>query len=189
MGFKVFTAGSVLTAADVNDYLMEQAVIACTSGTRPSAPNEGMVIYQTDTDTFAVYNGTSWLETTPESLSVQTSENTTSTTYADLSTSGPAVTLTTGTKALVTVSFQASNTNAGNLCGMGWAVSGATTLAAADTYAAFVTAPVANYVMGTSRTVLYTSLTAGANTFTAKYRTGANTASFLRRDISVLPIP
>lgn len=60
MAFKTFTAGSVLTAADVNDYLMEQAVITCTSGTRPSAPNEGMTIYETDTDYIRTYDGTTW---------------------------------------------------------------------------------------------------------------------------------
>ena len=60
MAFKTFTAGSVLTAADVNDYLMEQVVITCTSGTRPGSPNEGMTIYETDTDYIRVYNGSAW---------------------------------------------------------------------------------------------------------------------------------
>lgn len=48
MPFRVFSDGEVLTAAYVNDYLMEQAVITCTSGTRPSSPTNGMVIYETD---------------------------------------------------------------------------------------------------------------------------------------------
>lgn len=60
MAFKTFTAGSVLTAADVNDYLMKQVVITCTSGTRPGTPNEGMTIYETDTDRIMVYNGSAW---------------------------------------------------------------------------------------------------------------------------------
>lgn|SRR5690606_27725071 len=62
MAFKTFTAGSVLTAADVNDYLMKQAVISCTSGTRPGTPNEGMTIYETDTDRLQVYDGSAWSE-------------------------------------------------------------------------------------------------------------------------------
>lgn len=33
----------------------------CTSTTRPSAPYEGMMIYETDTDKTLVYNGSSWL--------------------------------------------------------------------------------------------------------------------------------
>lgn len=55
MGFKIFSDGAILTAAEVNDYLMEQAVIACTSGTRPASPAEGMTIYETDTDKLLVY--------------------------------------------------------------------------------------------------------------------------------------
>lgn len=61
MAFKTFTAGSVLTAAEVNDYLMKQAVIVCTAATRPSSPVEGMVIYETDTDRFLAYSGTAWI--------------------------------------------------------------------------------------------------------------------------------
>lgn len=60
MAFKVFAAGEVLTAADVNDYLAEQAVIVCTSGTRPSSPNEGMTIYETDTNLTRQYTGSAW---------------------------------------------------------------------------------------------------------------------------------
>lgn len=62
MGFQTFTAGSVLTAAEVNDYLMRQAVIVCTSGTRPASPVEGMTIYETDTDKLLIYSGSSWIE-------------------------------------------------------------------------------------------------------------------------------
>ena len=61
MAFKTFTAGSVLTATEVNDYLMKQAVIVCTSATRPSSPVEGMTIYETDTDQMQVYNGSAWV--------------------------------------------------------------------------------------------------------------------------------
>jgi hypothetical protein len=60
MGYKLWTPGELLTSTDVNEYLMKQAVIRCTSGTRPSSPTEGMTIYETDTDAFMVYNG-SWL--------------------------------------------------------------------------------------------------------------------------------
>lgn len=60
MAFKTFTAGSVLTAAEVNDYLMEQVVITCTSGTRPGSPNDGMTIYETDTNYLRIYNGSAW---------------------------------------------------------------------------------------------------------------------------------
>jgi hypothetical protein len=59
MAFKTFSPG-VLTSSDVNTFLMRQAVIVCTSSTRPASPNEGMTIYETDTDLFAFYTGTAW---------------------------------------------------------------------------------------------------------------------------------
>jgi hypothetical protein len=63
MPFKVFTNGSVLPDTDLNDYLMEQAVISCTSGTRPGSPNNGMTIFETDTNRYACYStsAVAWL--------------------------------------------------------------------------------------------------------------------------------
>ena len=52
---------SVLTAAQMNTYLMDQAVITCTSGTRPSSPVQGMTIYETDTDCYVTYDGSAWV--------------------------------------------------------------------------------------------------------------------------------
>lgn len=60
MAFKTFVAGATLTAAEVNDYLMKQAVIVATSGTRPASPVEGMTIYETDTDKLLTYDGATW---------------------------------------------------------------------------------------------------------------------------------
>lgn len=136
-----------------------------------------------------IWNGSAWCTITPQSASVATEETHSSASFGDLATSGPAVTLDTGTSALVTISCTAKHSGLGVLIRMGWAVSGATTLAASDTYAAAVTSPVAGYYFQMSRTVLYSSLTAGSNTFTAKYYGGSATASFLRRDITVVAIP
>lgn len=60
MAFKTFTDGAILTAADVNTYLARQAIIVCTSTTRPSSPNEGMTCYETDTNTIRTYDGSLW---------------------------------------------------------------------------------------------------------------------------------
>lgn len=62
MPFKVFATEEVLASADVQSYLMKQAVITCTSGTRPSSPNEGMTIYETDTDRYMGHDGSTWRE-------------------------------------------------------------------------------------------------------------------------------
>ena len=59
MAFKTFAPG-VLTSSDVNTFLMRQAVITCTSSTRPASPSEGMTIYETDTDTVLTYSGSAW---------------------------------------------------------------------------------------------------------------------------------
>jgi hypothetical protein len=59
MAFKTFAPG-VLTSSDVNTFLMRQAVIVATSSTRPASPNEGMTIYETDTDRYKSYSGSAW---------------------------------------------------------------------------------------------------------------------------------
>jgi hypothetical protein len=63
-GYKVWSAGDVLAAADVNGYLMDQGVMVFASaGARGSAlgtaVSEGMVSYLKDTDVLQVY-GTAW---------------------------------------------------------------------------------------------------------------------------------
>lgn len=124
-------------------------------------------------------------ERVPTTAVVTTSEGTTSTTYADLTTSGPAVTVTTGVRALVMVRCQMTNAGAFE-CYMGHAVSGATTVAADDNYAYRFQGTENN--AGFAAT-LHTTLTAGSNTFTAKYKSGsgANTATFNDRRITVFP--
>lgn len=63
LGRKVWSAGDVLAAADVNGYLMDQAVMVfADSAARSSAigtPTQGMVSYLQDTSSLEVY-GTAW---------------------------------------------------------------------------------------------------------------------------------
>jgi len=60
-GRKVFTAGEVLQAADVNDYLMDQSVMVfagtAARGSAIPSPTEGMVTYRSDDDTVEVFDG------------------------------------------------------------------------------------------------------------------------------------
>jgi len=69
-GNKLFTSGSVLTASDVNTYLMDQTIMRFTSTTTRDAAfggageatlAEGMFAYTTDTNTLWLYNGSSWI--------------------------------------------------------------------------------------------------------------------------------
>ena len=70
MAYKVFSNGSVLNASDLNDYLMNQAVMVFSSSTaRASAitsPVEGMITYLEDTNRFQFYNGTAWQDLSDE---------------------------------------------------------------------------------------------------------------------------
>jgi len=64
LGRKVFTAGEVLAAADVNGYLMDQTVMvfadAAARTAAIAAPSEGMASYLIDTSSFEIYNGSAW---------------------------------------------------------------------------------------------------------------------------------
>jgi hypothetical protein len=121
------------------------------------------------------------------SARVNTNQNTSSTTYTDLATPGPAVTLTTGTKALVIVTalqFPATN----QLGYMSFAVSGATTIAASDLYANIVRDDSANNDARASAVTRLDTLTAGSNTFTAKYRCSATLGAYIDREICVIDL-
>lgn len=64
LGRKVFTVGEILTAANVNGYLMDQSVMVfANAAARSSAiptPSEGMVSYRIDGKITEQYTGTSW---------------------------------------------------------------------------------------------------------------------------------
>jgi hypothetical protein len=122
--------------------------------------------------------------------SVLTTQSTTSLTYTNLATAGPAVTLTTGANALVTVGGAIQNGASNDGALMSWAVSGATTIAANDINAAGINAATVTLQFSMSMTSIATGLNAGSNTFTAKYRavTGS-TAFFSDRFLSVIPLP
>lgn len=73
LGRKVFTVGEILTAANVNGYLMDQAVMVFDNASARSSaiptPSEGMVSYLKSDDSVTKYNGSSWVEISPEPLS------------------------------------------------------------------------------------------------------------------------
>lgn len=64
MSRKVFTAGEVLAASDVNQFLMDQSVMSfpgtAARGSAIPSPVEGMVTYLNDVNALSVYNGTEW---------------------------------------------------------------------------------------------------------------------------------
>jgi len=65
LGFKEFSVGDILTAADANGYLASQTVMVfASSAARASAitsPEEGMFSYLKDTNTTQYYSGSAWV--------------------------------------------------------------------------------------------------------------------------------
>jgi hypothetical protein len=61
---KVFTAGEVLAAADVNEFLMDQAVQSfagtAARGSAIPSPVEGMAAYLEDANLISLYDGSAW---------------------------------------------------------------------------------------------------------------------------------
>lgn len=115
-------------------------------------------------------------------------ETTASTSYTDTATAGPAVTVTTSTEAMLFFGAHMSNSSAGDECWVGYAISGATTLAASDSRAAMATSNAADDAYTSYITLNQTVLTAGSNTFTMKYRVTGGTGTFNHRRLTVIPL-
>ena len=109
-GYHLFSTGEVLTAANVNDYLMKQTVmIFASASARTTALSgvlrEGMLSYRLDAHVLEVYNGTIW--EAPE---------TNLTTKGDLATFDTAP-----TRLAVGSDGQTLVANSANASGLGWA--------------------------------------------------------------------
>ncbi|OII61219.1 hypothetical protein BJP40_06745 [Streptomyces sp. CC53] len=168
-------ANDVFTAAQFNTHVRDNLL-----ETAPAkATTDGGMFFATGANAIA--------ERVPTTATVATSESTTSTSYTDLSTAGPAVTVTTGTRALVFISADAQNDAAGSDALYSYAVSGSTTVAAADSFGSFLESSGSRRHRWTVAS-MQTGLTAGSNTFTMKYRVSANTGTFQNRNIVVVPM-
>jgi len=273
LGFKDFTTGEVLTAADVDGYLMQGIWVFASTAARDAAvtsPSEGNFAFTKDTNSLWYYDGAAWVASgaagdiegvtagigisgggtsgtvtvtnsmataidakgdlvvgtgadtfskltvganntvltadsgeatglkwqTPASGAptsatalVSAYQGTTSTSYTDLATAGPAVTLTTGTKALVIMSAYILNDNAGGESWFGCTISGATSITAIDANGGGMAQAVSNEWFKFSVVKTYTSLTAGSNTFTMKYhKDGSGTSNYADREITVIDL-
>lgn len=152
-----------------------------------TSPYTGQVVFVTTGNVFRRYTGATWtvqsVFTHSLSATVSTGESFTSTSYADLATVGPSVTLTSvGTTALVIFGCKAF-TNSAVVIGkaMSVAVSGATTIAASDAFAWMCTNDNSGFGDRGLSFVQFT-ITPGSNTFTAKYRlSGATSSQFADR--------
>lgn len=121
---------------------------------------------------------------------VATYQTTSSTAYGDLATSGPAITATTGTSALVFYAADMATATSNTGMFMSYAVSGATTIAASDNWQLMLDGITSASSARAGRFHHVTGLTAGSNTFTAKYRseTGGVNATIGRRTLAVMAL-
>ena len=63
LGFKTFTTGEVLTAGDVNGYLMQGVLVFASEAARNAAitsPQEGQFAYTKDNNSLWYYTGSAW---------------------------------------------------------------------------------------------------------------------------------
>lgn len=159
MGFstpKTWAVGDILTASDMNTYVRDN--IAFLGATQSQTIN-----------TSGVSGGI---------LS----------SFSDLASGGvgPTVSLNTGTKALVILTAFLETTTDGDTVSMGFAVSGATTIAA-NVGQCYSTSQQSPIQAGASFTV--TGLTAGSNTFTCKYLCPNSAVTASNRNLTVIPLP
>lgn len=168
-------AGSVFTAAQFNTYIRDN-LNECPAA---KATTPGSLFVTSDTNQIA--------ERVPTSSAISGSQTTTSTTYADLGTVGPQVTVTTGVSVLVWISSFAQNSTSGAQSNVSFDITGATSTAASDVESIRLQA---NSVNDFFRAGICSQMpvTPGSNTFTMKYRVSGGTGTFANRSMTVLPL-
>lgn len=125
----------------------------------------------------------------PSQAYIATAESTNSSTYTDLATPGPYVTVTTGTIAVVMFACgSAGSVNDMASC-VSVIVSGSSSIAANDAWAIQTDGITAGNYVRYGMTHFFTGLTPGPNTFSLQYRVSStNSATFRQRAISVIPL-
>lgn len=117
---------------------------------------------------------------------VNTSETTTSTSYVDLATPGPSLTMTSSSGALVCWSAAMSNSTANAEALAAIDISGATTQTAVDALAVRHISATANASLQASYVERFPQAP-GSSVFAVKYRASTGTATFANRRLSVIP--
>jgi hypothetical protein len=165
-------ANAIFTAAQFNTHVRDNLL-----ETAPAKATTAGGIFVTS-------GANSISERVPATAFVGNSHGTSSTSYTDLTSAGPAVTVTTGTRALILYAARMSGSASTTNCHMSVAVSGASTAAASDNWA-MVSTGTGAFSMSY---MFLATLVAGSNTITAKYKAATTgTATFSNRYISVIP--
>jgi hypothetical protein len=168
-------ANTIFTAAQFNQYVRDNL-----NETAPAkATTAGQYFVATGTNAIATRQSFNDI--------VSTSESTSTTTYTDLATVGPAVSVNCGPKAIVMVTARVSNNTVNSASYASYTISGATSRAATDAEGLEDDGRAASNTIRMTAASLATGLTTGVNIFTMKYRAGSNTSTFSDRQIIVIP--
>jgi hypothetical protein len=197
----LYAAAEVLTAANMNISAGTGVPVFATTVTRDAAFGgagekvlaEGQLCYLSDSNIVQYYTGAAWATVGPSTSAVSamdvsrvnTVQSTSSTSYVGLTTA-QTITMTTGTKALVVLSGIASAVM-DRVPRASVAVSGATTIAAADANSASTQVTLAGGYSFVFSNAIPLTLTAGSNTFTMQFRNdSASSVSFSERCMTVI---
>jgi hypothetical protein len=139
---------------------------------------------------FVTTGANSIAERVISTAAVATSQSTASTTFTNLATVGPQVTVTTGANALVIVASDLGSDTASSFAQAAYEVTGATTIVATTDRGLQFRSGIANQSVRASCVHMETALTPGSNVFTMKYETssGGGNATFTNRRLTVMAL-
>lgn len=172
--------------------LLTTAFAQGTHAGRPAASssNNGFYYYETDTQILFQSTGSAWQQLAPSIAGGVTSANnevtadqtTSSVSYTDLATTGPTFSITVGGDGLLLVGWNCQFDGTTNGAQMSIALSGANTVAASDQWALYCGGLTNGFAYG--RTYVFTGLSAGSTTVTAKYKSpSGSSVGFQRRSV------
>lgn len=168
-------ANSAFTAAQFNAHVRDNL--------NETAPAKATTV----SGYFVATGANSIAERVPQISGVGSSETTTSTSYTDLTTPGPDVTVTTGARALYIITSRQKNSVDNGATFTALDISGASSIPASDNRALLTDGLTADNELRMSVVQLEAGLTPGSNVFTMKYRVSGGTGTYQNRHLIVLP--
>lgn len=173
---KTWTSSTTPTAAELNTYLRNNML--------ETAPAKAT----TPLSQFASTGANAIAQRNIKYDYIATAQTTSSTSFTNLSTVGPSVTVSTAGSCLVVWGAEVQIASNTDIARMSVECSGATSVAASDLRSILVgySAAGTNYAQ-VSQAVLFSSLNTGTHTFTCKYRMTSGTGTFTYRRLAVFP--
>lgn len=170
-------AGAIFTASEFNTHVRDNLL--------ETAPAKATAASQ-----FFVSTGINAVAARSfESDAIATAQTTSSVTYTNLTTLGPQVSLQAGTRALVFISCEISNSTGGAVSRASVEVNSQGDVQGADDSISIAQGGVtANSPTRAGISLMVTGLNSGLNVFTMKYRVDSGTATFSNRELVVIPL-